>query len=312
MGLAVEGAKIVTNNRKRGSTGSQMLTAEQMKKLDKKKKEWFDKETAALNGDAETTAESIKKAGGEAVPFFGDISDFKVAGELIKTAVNIFGKIDILVNVAGGFGFSPFEKMTEELFDKVTRVKPKGYFNTMRHAVPYMIEQKWGRIINATSRAWQGDTIKHAEYCTANAGVIGLTKAVAIEMWKHNITANCFSPFAKTRSAFDLDVYPSTVAKEDNPFVNPDVVFGAGFINFTPTPDFAAPFICYLASDAAAKISGSIFQVGGNGISLYSEAVLAHNLTKFDNKPWTMEELMQQAPRGLFAGYHSPAENPFG
>jgi 3-oxoacyl-[acyl-carrier protein] reductase len=311
--LAAEGAKIVTNNRKKGSSGSQMLTADQLKKLDKKKKEWFDKETAAISGDAETTAATIKKAGGEAVPFFGDIADFETAGKLIKTAVDSFGKIDILVNIAGGFGFSPFEKMTEELFDKVTRTKPKGYFNTMRHAVPYMIEQKWGRIINATSRAWQGDTIKHAEYCTANAGVVGLTKAVAIEMWKHNITANCISPFAKTRSAYDLDVYPSTVAKEDIPFVNVNTnIGGESFINFTPTPDYAAPFVCYLASDAAAKVSGSIFQVGGNTVSMYSEAILSNNITKFENKPWTLEELQQQAPRGLFAGYKSPAENPFG
>jgi 3-oxoacyl-[acyl-carrier protein] reductase len=312
IGLAQEGAKVVTNNRKKGSTPSQMLTADQINKLDKKKKEWYEKETAALRGDAETTAETIKKNGGEAVPFFGDIADFQVAGELIKTAVNSFGKIDILVNIAGGFGFSPFEKMTEELFDKVTRTKPKGYFNTMRHAVPYMIEQKWGRIINATSRAWQGDTIKHAEYCTANAGVVGLTKAVAIEMWKYNITCNCVSPFAKTRAAYDLDAYPDTVAKEDIPFISEEMMFGGNFLQFTPTPDYIAPFVCYLASDAAAKISGSIFNVGGNTISLYSEAMMANNLTKFDTKPWTMEELMQQVPRGLFAGYHSPAENPFG
>jgi 3-oxoacyl-[acyl-carrier protein] reductase len=312
IGLAQEGAKVVTNNRKKGSTPSQMLTADQINKLDKKKKEWYERETAALRGDAETTAETIKKNGGEAVPFFGDIADFKVAGELIKTAVNSFGKIDILVNIAGGFGFSPFEKMTEELFDKVTRTKPKGYFNTMRHAVPYMIEQKWGRIINATSRAWQGDTIKHAEYCTANAGVVGLTKAVAIEMWKYNITCNCVSPFAKTRAAYDLDAYPDTVAKEDIPFISEEMMFGGNFLQFTPTPDYIAPFVCYLASDAAAKISGSIFNVGGNTISLYSEAMMANNLTKFDTKPWTMEELMQQVPRGLFAGYHSPAENPFG
>ena len=312
IGLAQEGAKVVTNNRKKGSTGSQMLTADQVKKLDKKKREFWEKETAAISGDAETTAETIKKNGGEAVPFFGDIADFKVAEELIKTAVKTYGKIDILVNIAGGFGFSPFEKMTEELFDKVTRTKPKGYFNTMRHAVPYMIEQKWGRIINATSRAWQGDTIKHAEYCAANAGVVGLTKAVAIEMWKHNITCNCISPFARTRSAYDLDAYPSTVAKEDIPFVNKDMVFGENFINFTPTPDYAAPFVVYLASDAAAKISGSIFGVGGNTVSMYSESTLSHNITKLENKPWTFEEISQQAPRGLFAGYKAPAEFPFG
>lgn len=311
MGLAAEGAKVVTNNRKKGSTGSQMLTTDQIKKLTKQQREKWEKGTAELNGDAETTAEAIRKAGGEAVPFFGDIADYQTAGELIKTAIDHFGKIDILVNVAGGFGFSPFEKMSQELFDKVTRTKPKGYFNTMRHAVPYMIEQKWGRIINTTSRAWQGDVIKHAEYCAANAGVVGLTKAVAIEMHKYNITANCFSPFAKTRAAYDLDAYPSTVAKEDIPFVG-EMKMGGDMMKFTPTPDYVAPFVCYLASEAAANISGSIFQIGGNTISMYSEAVLANNLTKYDDKPWTMEELLQQVPRGLLTGYKNPAVNPFG
>ena len=136
MGLAAEGAKVVTNNRKRGSTGNQMISAAQMQKLDKEKRAWFEKQTAEINGDAETTAQAIKKAGGEAVPFFGDITDFNIAGKLIQTAIDGFGKIDILVNVAGGFGFSPIEKMTEELWDKVTRVKPKGYFHTMRQAIP--------------------------------------------------------------------------------------------------------------------------------------------------------------------------------
>jgi 3-oxoacyl-[acyl-carrier protein] reductase len=315
LALAAEGAKVVTNNRKKGSTPSQMVSPEQFKKLDKQKKDWYDKGVEALKGDAETTAKEIKKAGGEAVPFFGDIADFKVAEQLVKTAVDSFGKIDILVNIAGGFGFSPFEKMSEELFDKVTRTKPKGYFNTMRHAVPYMIEQKWGRIINCTSRAWQGDVIKHAEYCTANAGVVGLTKAVAIEMYKYNITANCISPFARTRAAYDLSVYPSTVAKEDIPFVG-EMKFGGGnnddMMKFTPTPDYAAPFVCYLASDAGANISGSIFQVGGNTVSMYSEAVLASHITKFEKSPWTMEELLQQVPRGLLTGYKNPAANPFG
>lgn len=312
IGLAKEGAKVVTNNRKSGSTGKQIISDAQIKRLDDRKKEWFEKETAAINGDAETTAQTIKKMGGEAVPFFGDISDFDVAGELINTAIKSFSEIDILVNVAGGFGFSPIEKMTEELWDKVTRVKPKGYFNTMRHAIPHMIKQKWGRIINTTSRAWQGDVIKHAEYCAANAGVVGLTKAAAIELYKHGITCNCFSPFAKTRASYELDTYPATVNKEDIPFVFDNVKFGEDMMKMTPGPEYVAPFVCYLASDAAAHVSGSIFTLGGNTISMYSESINATNLTKFDDKPWTMEELVQQAPRGLFMGYKSPAANPFG
>jgi 3-oxoacyl-[acyl-carrier protein] reductase len=307
--LAAEGAKVVTNNRKPGSTGRQMISESLYRKMDSKKKDWFDQETAAINGDAATTAQAIREAGGEAVPFFGDIADFKVAGELTNTAVKNFGKIDILVNVAGAFGFSPIEKMTEELWDKVTRTKPKGYFNTIRHAVPYMIKQKWGRIINCTSRAFLGDVIKHAEYCAANAGVVGLTKAVAIELREHGITSNAFSPFAKTRADYELRTYSEVAEAADSPWVGHRSGIGPGFVS--PTPDYIAPFICYLCTDAAAGISGSVFALGGNGIGLYSEPVIARNITKFGEGPWTLDEIIQQAPRGLFTGYQSPAEHTY-
>jgi 3-oxoacyl-[acyl-carrier protein] reductase len=307
MGLAAEGARVVTNNRKPGGSGPAILTAGQLKALDKKKGKWVEKETAAISGDAETTAKAIRDAGGEAVAFFGDISDFIVAERLIRTAVASFGKIDILVNVAGAFGFSPIERMPEDLWDRVTSVKPKGYFNTMRHAVPYMIEQRWGRIINATSKAFWGDIIKHAEYCAANAGVVGLTMAAAIELRKHDITCNCFSPFALTRASYELDAYTDAVPEEDSQWVLGRSAFP---VEITPRPEYIAPFVCYLASDAAAKISGSIFSLGGNGIGLYSEPAIARSITKFGQGPWTMEELMQQAPRGLFMGYHSIADSP--
>ncbi len=310
IGLAREGARVVTNNRRRGSTGNAILTDAQLKTLDKKKEEWVENEMAAISGDAETTARSIREAGGEAVAFFGDITDFRVAEKLIQAAIGSYGKIDILVNVAGAFGFSPIEKMTEELWDKVTLVKPKGYFNTIRHAAPYMIKQKWGRILNCTSKAFNGDIIKHAEYCAANAGVVGLTKAAAIELHKYGITCNAFSPWAKTRAAYELDTYSQVVAKDDSPFVLETRAFGGDMAKITPGPEYIAPFICYLASDAGANISGSVFSLGGNSIGMYSEPQLAYNLTKFEKEPWTLEELTQQVPRGLLAGYKSPAANP--
>jgi 3-oxoacyl-[acyl-carrier protein] reductase len=201
--------------------------------------------------------------------------------------------------------------MTEELWDKVTLVKPKGYFNTIRHAAPYMIKQKSGRILNATSRAFLGDTIKHAEYCAANAGVVGLTKAVAIELHKYGITCNCFSPWARTRASYELDAYSQAVAKEDSPFVFEMKGPTGDMTKMTPTPDYIAPFICYLASDAGANVSGSVFSLGGNTISMYSEPILANNLTKYDSKPWTVEEIIQQAPRALFAGYRPPATSTY-
>ncbi|MFC1864085.1 SDR family NAD(P)-dependent oxidoreductase [Thermodesulfobacteriota bacterium] len=304
IGLAKEGAKVVTNNRRRGSTGKALLDDKVIQALDKEKTEWLEKQSEKETGDAETTAKTIQSMGGEAVAFFGDISDFEIARQLIQTTVERFGRIDILVNVAGTFGFNAIWELTEKTWDLVNNTKPKGYFNTIRHAVPHMLKQKWGRIINATSRAFLGDVLKHAEYCAANAGVVGLTRAVARELFAHGITCNAFSPFARTRAAFELVAYDMAVDEKESPWMDRKYAFP---LEMTPSPDHIAPLICYLSTDAAAKISGSVFSVGGNSIGLYSEPEIVRNLVK-PGDPWTVEELKELAPRALFMNYHSIAE----
>ncbi len=305
LGMAREGAKVVTNNRKRGSTGNALLSESVVASMSVEKKEWLRKQAGEAQGDAETTARTIKEMGGEATPCFGDISRFDVAADLIKTAVGAYGRIDILVNVAGTFGFNPLWEITEETWDRVTNTKPKGYFNAIRFAVPHMMKQKWGRIINCTSRAFLGDVLKHAEYCTANAGVVGLTRAAAKELFPYNITCNAFAPFARTRAAFELTALDEAVGAAQSPWMDRKFSFP---LEATPSPEHIAPFIIYLASDAAARISGSVFNVGGNGIGLYSEPEIARSLVKPGEEPWTIEELMGQVGRGLFTDYHSPAE----
>jgi 3-oxoacyl-[acyl-carrier protein] reductase len=306
IGLAGEGARVVTNNRRRGSTGNAIVRQTQVDALDQGKKEWFQRGTQEINGDAETTAQSIRNMGGEAVPFFGDIADFDVAAQMIQTTIDTFGRIDILVNVAGTFGFSPIEDITEELWDHVTNTKPKGYFNAIRHAVPHMIKQKWGRIINCTSRAFLGDVLKHAEYCTANAGVVGLTYAAAKELYQYGITCNAFSPYAKTRADYELKAYDMVSSVEGSPWM--DRKFAGPMDREAPGPEHIAPFVAYLASEAAAHISGSVFSLAGNAIGLYSMPAIVRNLVKLENEPWTIEELAKQAPFALFMDYKSPAD----
>lgn len=295
VGMAEEGAKVVTNNRRPGSTGHAILGNSVLNLMSQEQREWLRKQTEESTGDAETTAGEIKKMGGEAVPFFGDISNFEVAGKLIQTAIDSFGRIDILANVAGTFGFSPVWEITEELWDRVTLTKPKGYFNCIRHAAPFMMKQKWGRIINCTSRAFLGDVLKHAEYCAANAGVVGLTRAVAKELSQYGITCNAFSPFAKTRAAFELTAYDKAVTEADSPWMDRKFAFP---LEITPSPEDIAPFINYLASDEAAKINGKVFSIAGSMISLYSEPEIAKTLVKYGGR-WTMDELRQQVPFGL-------------
>ncbi len=304
--LGKEGAKVVTNNRSPGSTGMAILTDDQLKALTPEKRDWLLGLQKENTGDAETTAQMIRDAGGEAIPFFGDISVWDVAVDLMKTTVEKFGKIDILVNVAGTFRFSSIWETTEKTWDEVGGMKPKAYFNTIRHAVPYMMQQRWGRIINCTSRAWAGDNLKHAHYAAANAAVVGLTRGVATELWPYGITCNAFGPFARTRAAFELTAYKMAMPADKTPFVG-----GAEpSLDNAPSPFDIGPFIAYLASDDAAGISGSVFNVGGNGVGIYAEPEIKRSITKFGNGPWTVDELKAQLPRSVLAGYKPYVQAP--
>jgi 3-oxoacyl-[acyl-carrier protein] reductase len=298
--LASEGAKVVTNNRKRGSTGMAFITDDQLKALNAKDRKWLLDGIKAEAGDAETTANTIKKLGGEAIPFFGDVSKFDVARDLMQAAVDGFGKIDILVNVVGTFGFSPVWEMSEEAWDHVCGIKPKAHFNCIRHALPFMMERKWGRIINCTSGAFSGSD-KHTNYATANAGVLGLTWSVAQEVYKYGITCNAFAPAARTRAAYELDSYIKVVGKENSPMGYSTVSIMA----VSPPPEDLAPFVAYLSTEEAANISGSVFFLGGNSINMYGEMKMEKTLMKYGDR-WTVDELKQQVP-GILRGYRSPA-----
>jgi 3-oxoacyl-[acyl-carrier protein] reductase len=208
--------------------------------------------------------------------------------------------------VAGAFRFSNVWEMTEETWDMVTAVKPKGYFNTIRHAAPFMMKQRWGRILNCTSKAWAGDSLKHCEYAAANAGVVGLTRAVASELWQYGITCNAFSPWARTRASWELEAYSAAVHDAQKP----SLTKGPGLpYTITPSPDDLGPAVVWLASDYSAKVSGSVFNFGGPNVGIYEEPEVKRAVTKFGGR-WTVEELKSQIPRVLLAGYQPHVANP--
>ena len=299
--MGKEGAKVVTNNRKPGSTGFAIMDESLVEKLSNEEKEALKKKSEEAKGDAETTAKAIRDAGGEAVPFFGDTSNFDTAKGLIQTAVDNFGRIDILVNVAGTFSFSPIWEMSEEMWDYVCNVKPKAYFNCIRHALPYMMEHKFGRIINCTSGAFKGGGIRQAHYSAANAGVVGLTFAVAQEVIEYGITCNAFAPNAQTRASFEIDAYEKAMPEGKGPWVFNNYKLP---LNLSPSPDDLAPFICYLSTSEAAEISGSVFFVGGPSVHLYSEAEWQSSLIKYGGQ-WTVDELKEQVPLNLMGMHKS-------
>lgn len=302
LALAREGAKVVTNNRKPGSTGSASFrqvedshfTSEERANL------------AALGTDAESTAREIASEGGEATPFYGDVSDYDAAGRLVQTAIDTYGRIDILVNNAAGLGFGMLAETTEEDWRLQTTAKLTGAFNCMSHALPHMMEQRHGRILNCASDAWVG-IAGLAAYSAANAGIVGLTKAAAKELFVFGITANAFCPQAASRGHVNFRVTLRglmaargvTMKVDEARMQEVDEAHGAA--------EDMAPFLAYLAGDAASGISGSVFSVTGNGrVALYSEPAMASEIKK-DDGPWTVDELTKTVPHSLLRDYVSTA-----
>lgn len=298
--LAREGAKVITNNRKPGSE-----SASNYKKEDMSPEEYA--KVLALKGDADATAELIRNEGGEASPFYGDVSDHQTAKRMIEFAIEKYGRLDILVNNAAGLGQGTIESTTEEEWDYQTLAKLKGAYNTMHFAVPVMKEQGFGRILNCASGAWMGIANLSA-YSAGNAGVVGLTKAVAMEVASSNITANVFCPeaaspghvveFAKVVKTLEERLGKGAMA---NPEKMKSVEEDHG------PAENAAPFLAYLCTEDAAYVSGSVFTVKGSGkIELYSEAQITNRIWK-KGEAWTVDELKFSAPEELLFNYKSSA-----
>ena len=275
--LALEGAKVVTNNRKPGTEG----------------------------GDAQTTAEEIKKAGGEAVPFFGDAGNFAEAEKLIKTAVDNFAGVDILVNNAGADAPRMIWNMSEGEWDRCVNSYLKSAFNCTRHATRLMREKKWGRIINITSDAWLG-TVGHANYGAAKGGIVSFTRSVAREVGRYAITCNAISPEAATRFTLAPDVVAGFKKRHEAGLITKERL--EELLN-VPPPECLGPFLVFLCTDAARDINGQVFRVAGGELAIYSEPVKAKVLYKdyLTHGLWTVEELQKLVVKTLLVGYINPA-----
>ncbi len=274
LALAEEGARVMTNNRRPGTSG----------------------------GDAETTAKEIIDLGGQAIPFFGSVSDFDVAQKLMQTVVDNFGRVDIVVNNAGADVPKMVWNMTEEEWDRCVDSYLKGSFNCIRHAAGFMREQRWGRIVNTTSTAWLG-TVGHCNYGAAKAGIVGLTRAVARELGRYGVTCNAYAPTAATRFTLSEDVVAGFRKRYEAGLMTKE-----RFDELTnpPSPETVTPLIIYLCTDEAADINGQVFDVTGGNIAIYSEPVKKKSILKEEGL-WTVDELIEFVPKELLEGYRNPA-----
>lgn len=297
--LAREGAKVITNNRKPGGVAASKYTKDEMPEED-----W--NELCRLKGDAQTTADIINAEGGEAIPFFGDVSKWDVAESMVKLAIDTWGRIDILVNNAAGLGKGSILTLTEEDWDYMTISRSKAAFNLMHFAVPHMIEQGSGRIINVSSDAWVGLADNDAYSCST-AGIVGLTWASSKELFRHGITVNAFCPQgASPGHAVEYKKMVRNVEAITGQAPDPKVLAMVEADHADPVG--LGPITAFMTSDDAGYISGNVFAVTASGkVSIYANPVVTKQIYN-DGKMWTVEELKDAVKKDLLGeDYVSPA-----
>lgn len=289
--MASEGAKVVTNNRK---PLDRTRLRDQYADLPEEERE----RVISMRGDAQSVADEIRAAGGEATPFFGDVSDYDTAGRLIQTALDAYGRIDILVNNAAGLGQGTILNTDEKSWDYQTHAKMKGAYNTMHHAAPHMVEQGGGTILNSASNAWVG-IANLCAYSAGNAGLVGLTKAAAQELARDGVTVNAYCPRATS---------PGHVAEFMRTVRTLSAAIGEGHLDKDKLaaveaehddPIYLAPFLAYLCGDDCRDITGQVFGLSVSGkIEWYSAPQIVSEVHR-ESGHWTMAELRQQMPKTI-------------
>ncbi|MEM2870581.1 MAG: 3-oxoacyl-ACP reductase FabG [Thermoplasmata archaeon] len=204
---------------------------------------------------AEMVCAKIKEAGGRAVAARVDVRSAADAKAMVEAALKEFGQLDILINNAGINRDAMAKKMTEEQWDTVVDVNLKGTFLCSQAAAVPMMERRYGRIVNTSSIGALGN-IGQANYSASKAGVIGLTRTLALEFARYGITVNCVAPGA-TKTRMTAGIPPDIASK---------------FIESIPLKRFAEPSEIasahlFLASDEASYITGQVLFVDG-GISV--------------------------------------------
>lgn len=247
-------------------------------------------------GPAQEVVNEIKAAGGEAVANGDSVSDHKAAKRIVECAVDTFGKLNIVVNNAGILRDRMIFNMGEEDWDSVIAVHLKGSYNMSRHACEYWREQHKagdilnGRIINTSSDAGLLGNLGQSNYGSAKAALAMMAIIMDMEMAKYGVCCNAIAPMARTR--LTVDATPSTAAIMGREVKEGEFdLFG---------PQNIAPLVAWLASDAASKVHGEVFRVGGGTVWLMKGW---HSVGKVSQKgTWDAADLGNQLSAELAKG----------
>lgn len=258
---------------------------------------------------AESVVKEIRAAGGTAVANFNSVANFKQTEAIIQQCVAEYGKIDILVNVAGMLRERMIWNMTEDDWDAVILVHLKGHFNMCHHASKEMRAARHGRIINFSSDAFKG-SVGQCNYSAAKAGILGLTRSLARELGRFGVTSNAICPLAATRMTMNDKVMEGMKRRLDAGMISEQFY---NSIMDMPGPEYIPPMVGYLATDAAKDVNGHAFHCERGMISTYQEPELARAIYKFeDGGMFTVDDLVTTVPMTLMNGIKNiaPAQEP--
>jgi len=250
---------------------------------------------------AAQVAEEIRSAGGEAVPCMESVTTMEGGEKIIQTAVDNFGRLDIVVTCAGILRDRMVFNMTEQEWDDVIAVHLKGTFTVVKHACILFRQQRSGRIITFSSESGLVGNSGQANYGAAKSGIAGFTKVVAKDMGRYGVTANAIAPRANTRMIGDIPDSAAEIRARSGVAAIP------GEDTLTELdPTHIAPFICYLASDYAQNVNGQTFLVYGDTVSLMSQPRPERSIYEPSGR-WDMETLAPLARDVLTRGIVNPA-----
>lgn len=247
--------------------------------------------------------EEIKAFGGEAIAVFGDCADSNDAANLMKTTIDTYGDMNIMVNNAGFCRDKTIFAMSDDEFDSVVRVHMRGHFVNMRNATAYWREKAkgdgsvYGRLISTASEAALYGSAGQPNYAAAKAGIIAMTMGAAQLTIKYGITCNVIMPRALT------DMTNSGITAEM--FAAPE----EGFHAFNA--ENVAPLVGYLSSPDAARISGEVFVVWGNQVNVVQRPSLSPAFSNPEGaKKWTTDGL-HSSLASYFTDEHTPVQDGY-
>jgi NAD(P)-dependent dehydrogenase (short-subunit alcohol dehydrogenase family) len=221
---------------------------------------------------ANAVVAEITEAGGVAVANGSDVADYDQAGELVQQAIDTYGRLDVLINVAGILRDKMIFNLSPEDWDAVVRVHLKGTFNTSKHASVYWRglrdENAHNRIINFTSASGLHGAPGQPNYAAAKMGIVGLTYSCAHALAKYGVTSNAISPSASTRMT---DSIPDARRREGSD---------------ARAADNVAPAVAYLASERSDWCNGQVLIAGGYNIALYDVPHVVSQITS--DGPWDL------------------------